>query len=48
MRFHEQDVGRATCGSKAQYSFGTYGFHCLKSRRKLGFRKKINDLITNV
>ena len=48
MRFHEQDAGRATCGSKARYSSGTYGSHCLKSRRKLGFRKKINDLITKV
>ena len=46
MRFHEQDAGKATCGSKARYSSGTFGFHYLKSRRKLGFWKKINGQIT--
>ena len=46
VRFHEQDAGKATCGSKARYSSGTFGFHYLKSRRKLGFWKKINGQIT--
>ena len=48
MQFQEQDAGRATCRSKAWYSSGTCGFHGLKSRRKLGLRKKINDQITKV